>query len=339
MNTKSRIGRPQLPFPRVILAVITPIVLLSSAIAPLLIWRDRLPPRLATHWPLTGPADGATSFNALLIAVSGITLISAVVSIVTGLHRWTSEPSQAAALGTFISILITCLVGITIKQSLDRTDWHGTPGPALWQLGIAFVLATLLASVVASAIVSLSGPNRGSESSPAAPPTLDLANQERVMWSNRITNRWLLLPTAAMLLLSVVSFIRPHATNSRWEPVVFALVALATSLLASVSVRADEKGLHLRYGPFNWPKQTIPLDRIRTASAIDLKPSEWGGWGYRGSLKILKRAAVVLRGGPALRVDLHNGAKFAVSIGDSETGAAVLNTAIARIGTSAASVP
>ena len=330
--------RPQIPFPKAILGAIAPFLLLSTAIAPLLFWRDRLPTRLASHWPLTGPADGSSSFNALLIAVSVIALVTAITSVLTGLYQWTSAPSHAAALGTFISMLINGLVGVTIKQSLDRTDWHGTPGPALWQFAIVIVIASLVASVVAAAIVSLAtisslGTTR------ATPPTLDLGTQERVMWSNRITNRWLLLPSVAMLLLSVFSFFRPHATNSRWEPIIFALVALATSLLSSVSVRADEIGLHLRYGPLSWPRQNIPLDRIRTASAIDLKPSEWGGWGYRGSLKILKRAAVVLRGGPALRVDLYNGAKFAVSIGDSETGAAVLNTAIARIGTTAASLP
>jgi hypothetical protein len=322
---------PQLPFPRAILVVAMPAVLLSTAIAPLLFWRDRLPTPLASHWPLTGPADGAWSFNTTLVVVSLTAVVSAVILIATGLYRWTSQPNPVAALTTFISMLINGLVGGTIKQSLDRTDWHGTPGPALWQFAIVFVVASLVASVAALAIGSLFATQSASGSAATATTTLDLAAQERVMWSNRITNRWLLLPSVAMLLLSVVSFFRPHATNSRWEPVVFALVALATSLLSSVSVRADEHGLHLRYGPFNWPKQTIPITRIQSACAIDLKPSEWGGWGYRGSLKILKRAAVVLRRGPALRVDLHNGAKFAVSIGDSETGAAVLNTAISRV--------
>jgi hypothetical protein len=330
---------PQLPFPRVIQVVALPAVLLSTAIAPLLFWRDRLPNPLASHWPLSGPADGAWSFNTTLIVVSLIAVVSAVVLMATGLYRWTAQPNPVAALPTFISMLTNGLTGVAIKQSLDRIDWHGTPGPALWQIAIVFVIASLVTSVAALAISSLPVTLSASGSTASAITTLEVAAQERVMWSNRITNRWLLLPSVAVLLLAVVSFVRPHATNSRWEPVVFALVALASSLLSSVSVRADEHGLHLRYGPFNWPKQTISIERIKSASAIDLKPSEWGGWGYRGSLKILKRAAVVLRRGPAIRVDLHNGAKFAVSIGDSETGAAVLNTALSRVspaGTAAA---
>ncbi len=58
---------------------------------------------------------------------------------------------------------------------------------------------------------------------------------------------------------------------------------------------------------------------------IDAKPRDWGGWGYRGSLFLMKQAAVVLRKGPAIRVDLKNGKVFVVTVDDPTQGVAVLN--------------
>ena len=63
---------------------------------------------------------------------------------------------------------------------------------------------------------------------------------------------------------------------------------------------------------------------------IDVRPGEWGGWGYRGSVKVFGRAAVVLRAGTGIRVDLVGGRAFAVTVDDAETGARLLNDLAAR---------
>jgi hypothetical protein len=57
---------------------------------------------------------------------------------------------------------------------------------------------------------------------------------------------------------------------------------------------------------------------------------QWGGWGYRGSLKLMKQAAVVLRAGPGLRLDMTGGRVFVVTIDDPGTAAALLNTEAGR---------
>ncbi|MGO9672471.1 MAG: hypothetical protein ACLPS1_28540, partial [Streptosporangiaceae bacterium] len=69
---------------------------------------------------------------------------------------------------------------------------------------------------------------------------------------------------------------------------------------------------------------TYPLPRITAAERIDLKPMQWGGWGYRGSRTAFGRAAVVLRGGDAIRLRLTDGSEFAVTVDDAATGAALL---------------
>ena len=76
---------------------------------------------------------------------------------------------------------------------------------------------------------------------------------------------------------------------------------------------------------------SVPLRRIATAQAIDIHPTDWGGWGYRGSLTLMKRAAVVLRAGPGIRLDLHDGEVFVVTIDDPDRPARLLNAEASRL--------
>ena len=36
----------------------------------------------------------------------------------------------------------------------------------------------------------------------------------------------------------------------------------------------------------------------------DVSPMRWGGWGYRGSIKMFGRGAVIQRAGPGIQIDL-----------------------------------
>ena len=61
------------------------------------------------------------------------------------------------------------------------------------------------------------------------------------------------------------------------------------------------------------------------ARALNVKPMNHGGWGHRGSLLLLGKAAVVVRRGDAIEVTLRGGRQFLVTVDDAETGAALLN--------------
>ena len=87
----------------------------------------------------------------------------------------------------------------------------------------------------------------------------------------------------------------------------------------------------MRYGLLRWPRTSVPIHRIATARAIDIRPADWGGWGYRGSLTLMKRAAVVLRAGPGIRLDLHDGKVFAVTINDPQDAVRLLNAEVSRL--------
>ena len=105
--------------------------------------------------------------------------------------------------------------------------------------------------------------------------------------------------------------------------------SLVILLFTKITVQTGHEGLTVLYGPLSWPRQTIPLDDIEHASVMDdLNPWKWGGWGYRGMLRIFRKAAVNLRRGPAIRLELTKRRLFIVTVDEPALGVNVLNQAI-----------
>src|SRR5690606_19186660 len=106
------------------------------------------------------------------------------------------------------------------------------------------------------------------------------------------------------------------------------VVAVTCAFFVSVRVDVDGGGLRVTAGP-GWPRVVVPLERIASAEAIDLHPAAWGGWGYRGSRALFGRAAWVLRGGEALRVELVDGTVLAVTVDGADAAATLLERLLA----------
>jgi hypothetical protein len=79
---------------------------------------------------------------------------------------------------------------------------------------------------------------------------------------------------------------------------------------------------------------THPITTIASGRAIDLRPRDWGGWGYRGSLRLAGRAGWVLRAGEALELTLTDGRRFAVTVDGAAGAAEVLASLLAAPATS-----
>lgn len=156
---------------------------------------------------------------------------------------------------------------------------------------------------------------------------MELGEGEQAVWSATLLNRWMLALGAA---LAVAGF--AVGLLADW---VLAIALLAASvvllLFGAIRVSVDRGGLHVHYGVLGWPRSFVAIDRIEAATVVDVRPARWGGWGYRGSLKLARRAAVVVRRGPGLRLDLRGGRAFVVTIDEPETPAALLNAEVARL--------
>ena len=105
---------------------------------------------------------------------------------------------------------------------------------------------------------------------------------------------------------------------------VMAVAAVVVGLLMvqfrRITITVDDT--HLRTA-FAWPgfiRVRIPLAEIERLEYVpDLRPVRYGGWGDRGSLRVLKKAAVVLRRGPGVIFALTGNRRYIVTVDDAES--------------------
>lgn len=309
---------------RLLVGALIPLVLLGLAIVPNVVRWDRLPSTLATHFDVSRHPDGSMSRGANLATTVAVTALCAVVLVVVALRRRAGRGDvAAAAMATLLGGVIATAGVSIVAANTDAADWRAVTGPSWWLVAVV-VGASLAAGSLAAWAVSRYAV---AAALPAPVPPLALPVEARASCIQQVVSRgWMLasgvLGAAGLLLVAV--------GPQRWVGLGLLGGALLASTFAMLTVIADERGLRVLYGPARLPRQRIPLTRIAQASAIDVHPMAWGGWGYRGSLRLMRQAAVVLHSGPGLRLDLRDGKVFVVTVDDPHTAAAVLNRGVAE---------
>lgn len=136
-------------------------------------------------------------------------------------------------------------------------------------------------------------------------------------WRGSTVVRW------PLFVLGVAAFLLLGAPGNFWVlSIVFVVLAV---LFVRVDVIVDDQGLSTRLAGL--PVKRYRFDQIDGARSIDLEPAAWGGWGWRA---VPSGHAIVLRRGEAIELRLRNDRRFAVTVDDSATGAAVINGLIGR---------
>jgi hypothetical protein len=149
---------------------------------------------------------------------------------------------------------------------------------------------------------------------------------EDAVWVGWAGNDWI-----GPLAIGVLVFAVLFGIFLVWVAGIIAgLAGLVLLLFTSVQVTATSHGVRLAYGVFRVPLTHIPIQRITTAEATSYVALDYG---YRGSLRLFRKAAVVIRGGEALQLDLDGGKRrFVVTVDDAENAAAFINKAINTTG-------
>jgi hypothetical protein len=105
-----------------------------------------------------------------------------------------------------------------------------------------------------------------------------------------------------------------------------ALIVMSHRIIVRVIEGETGRIFEVLYGPGPIMVQRFGPGEILSASAQDLPFSQMGGWGYRGSLRFFKYAALVTRRGESLRVNLSGGRRFVVTVDEPAAFAHALNT-------------
>lgn len=290
-----------------------------------LLGRGNLPDTLATHFALNGQPDGFAQrdvFFWLLLSIA-VTAAGLAVGIAVRIGARSARAMWLWGL-TYVAWLPTTIALWTIATQHGLADAQTAHGPGLfgmvWVIGFPLLIASVVARYSGGAV---------DERPLHTSPGLGLQHGEIAMWQRSLSVRWPKVLGALGLGATVAG---------AWQGagvLIFAgvVVAIVGVVMSSLTTTVDRHGLTVAWGPLHWPVVRIGLAEIRSARADRINPGSWGGWGYRGSLKLFRKAAAVLRLGEGIAVDLTGGRTFAVTVDDAETGSALLNDLVRRSAT------
>ncbi|NLG54998.1 MAG: DUF1648 domain-containing protein [Rhodococcus sp.] len=285
--------------------------LLALAIAWLL-WDKPLPDTVATHWSGTEP-DGFSTTTTFLAIVGALCVVFAATAVgVTARTIATGRDCDSALWLPTAAVLSWTFASAAIL-SVSLTIAAGSAEEARLSWWIIVPLLSL-AWGAGTYWVAPKGPAALITDSPK--PENPIAASESAVWIAHVRNAlagWLAAATAgAALLMALI--------GEWWLAPFFVLLTIFGGMFASVTVQVDGRGLSLRSWGIRW--RTISLDSITHAGVIDVRPAEWGGWGYRLGVR---GTAVVVRAGEAIALERKDARPFVVTVDGAATGAALLN--------------
>lgn len=281
---------------------------------PLLLGWGNLPDPVASHWGVGGDPDGSMPrlvVGALPVLLVGLGLLT------TSLFRVEGRPTaEAMAMVGLMGGLGITLMAILVSLNSGAITWQDA-GTFNW-LHLLGVLGGAALGGVSGYAIGIRWYPRPETPDHHGGPAIAVAPGESVFWIGQCSVRWpwLVLGPSSLLFLLMPGWWKLQA-------VLFVVLAF---LFARVYVKVSGDGLEVRLGG-GVRVRRIPLDRVKSAQAIDLEPSGWGGWGYR---VVPSGSAVVLRRGDAIQVNTLNDRRFAVTVDDAATGAALLAGLVER---------
>ncbi|MFI1222312.1 MULTISPECIES: DUF1648 domain-containing protein [unclassified Streptomyces] len=287
--------------------------------------KDRLPDRLAVHFDAGGSPDGYLSLTAyLLSSIPALLVLGALSSFIAvsgrlhgRAHRWFTGGGFAVA--AFLGYLLIAVLFVNV----DVPDGGSADGFPLWHIAAALGAAAVAGALglLLSRLVPL--PQGPREDDPAVRERITLADGEVAGWARGIGAWW--APIAVLLLLA--AGVTVGRTQSWFIGAPLILLALVVATFCRPHVTVDRRGLTVS-GLLPRPRVRVPLDRMAGAESRRVNAlAEFGGWGYRIRPE---RSGVITRSGEAIVVGLASGREFVVTVDDSATGAALLNTLLDR---------
>ncbi|MEV4394721.1 hypothetical protein [Nonomuraea sp. NPDC049607] len=292
--------------------------------------RDRLPEPLATHWN-AGGVDHSASFQAHVLTVAAVWTLVWVALLAVAARGWALRHRNGRALwwgGLFGGgVLVLGTQAFTLSANLDVPDWTAASLSG-WQVPLV-VVGSLGVGVLAGYL------GRGAPDPVQAvqpPPAMRLRPGRRTVWVSRLVNPWLvalaLVAAAAVAVLCGLRLAGAVSAATLASALPGAVIAMVVGLAtAGLTVRVGGDALVIGFGPLGFPARRIPLSKIDRAWTEVRRPSEVGGWGFRG---IPGMATIMLRGGECLVVGYRSGGRLAISIDDAESGASLINALVAE---------
>jgi hypothetical protein len=294
-------------------------VLTAGLIAPILVvvayfaWRSEVPEPLPTHWGTGGAVNGTTGTAAFFAWCLAVSLFLVVMSAVLAVgQRREGSARLLIAILTSSAWLVSDIYLMTMALSrhaatagLVALPWYALTITILVPAAVGVAAWTVLPKPTFTAAV------RDVSSEVRVGP------REKLVWISHAHS--MIFRVAAALLVVVAGVLVFFFV---WPATILFVIAVLIAFVSEITVRVDDAGLHTIWGPLGWPRQVIPLDSIIEAHAQDIRPMQWGGWGFRITSK---GTAANIRSGPGIVLERRTGNIYVVTVDDADQGAGVLN--------------
>lgn len=287
--------------------------------APIVTFWSRLPAHMVTRWDIHGDPSTAAPKWIYLVMLLGLYALCMVIML--SQRTQGSSPSGALAFITLAGGTLGLIAAYGAVSHLDRQRWQDADKLPMVVLVSILVLPSLAAGVIALA-ARRRWPKSDCEADEDSISSLEstTSTETRTTWSGTATNQFLLLVAVLIAVSSVYLFI----IDEKWWAFAQLAAAMTAEWVSYLRVEVDNKAVKIVYGRLGLIRQTIPLERISAVSVASAKPFRHGGWGYRGSLSLFKRATVITRAGSAIRLSLTGRRELVISVDDASTGASVI---------------
>jgi hypothetical protein len=250
--------------------------------------------------------------------VASVALAVAAVAAVVAARRAGGDRLVAVALSWAAWLACTVFV---VPAWLSRGAVRAEEVTMQWW---AVLLVPLLPTVVALAVARLLPATPSADPTVTAPRSsaLRLREGERVVWLGRAASGRMLGVAGGLLVAAVfVVFTAWPLANA------MALVAVVLFWIHVVSLRVDDRGLTVAWGPGRWPRVHVPLDEVVSVRSEHVEPLRWGGWGYR---RTLRGTAAVSRRGPGVVVERRGRVPLVVTVDDPAGAVDVVDALLER---------
>ena len=305
---------------RAVAAIVAMLIPLGVVLGSFFHWRERLPIEIASHWSGAGVVDGVMTVPQLLTVALLMTGVPALLTAVVVL--WPGVSAHARRNTVLILGVFAGAGAASWLTSVTATMQAGDPYQA--GLGPWAVLGLVAAGYGLIPYLFLPVPPLAVwdvDDRIAVAPGTDIA------WSRTVTATLFLWVAGALAAVGIVLMLIKLAKGDGAEALIdvlgIFLVTMVLVFFGRFRVTADWRGLRVVSWLFRIPLKRIRLEDISAVEADELRPMEWGGWGYRISSG---RSALILRAGPGLIVTTTNQKQFAITLAEPELPAAVLAT-------------
>lgn len=318
----------------VLVALILPAIIVATSVVIQLIVLPTLPDPVAIHWGLSGEPNGfgPVWLTPLLTVAVGLGFpVLMALSALTGLRR--GDRGFAYRLLGAVALGVATLMGVigAWTMVIQSGVKDAAEGPSI----LLPLLVAVGASLGAGAIGWALQPHAPWRPAAVIPTeAMPLAPGERAVWLQRVSiarSGAIVLVSALVLMIaiSVVTVVVTADPLAMW--IIIAATVVVGALVATTvafHVRVDDEGLSIN-SVVGWPRVHVPLDDIASAAVVQVNPmGQFGGWGLRWGPAGF---GVVLRTGEGIEVRRHSGKTLTVTVDDAATGAALLNTLVARV--------